>query len=519
MAQQFLKLWRDEAMNTHTRLLLVVIGLILIAWVACQAGQGSLESGFVEGGQAAKKWVTHEDPLGFSVQFPEGWKVQADRSSGRVELQGIEGEQVIVWPVFIPTSLEKGAAPSVLRKLTTKLWPDAQWETPQSVGAAAVRWRGRTGERLAVSIFTWVTSPKGSAGYVYAMAAPEARYRQMEETFVKILQSFRVVGTPSSKQEPSLSFVRWQDPRENAFSIEVPSQWKISGGLFRFASVDVRAAWEAISPEGQIRITGGDAEIPPFTLPTPMLEMTGFREGSWYSPGYGVNMMVRRYIPGTAFAKEYVMTKVARGCSDLTFTETRDRPDAVQAINAINAQYGNLGISVSLTAGEVAFTCHRGDQVMQGYYFAGTQLVQSPAGGGVWNVEYLCGYLAAREKAEQAQSVLNTIIKSIQLNPQWVAMQQNITANTSQIVSRTNAEISNIISESYWSRQGTMDELSRRRSNVILGVEDVVDPVTGREIKVESGSNYYWIDHRGTIVGTETDTRPNIDFRELIRLP
>jgi len=43
--------------------------------------------------------------------------------------------------------------------------------------------------------------------------------------------------------------------------------------------------------------------------------------------------------------------------------------------------------------------------------------------------------------------------------------------------------------------------------------------VRGRQIKIESGSEYYWIDHRGTIVGTQTDTRPNLDFRALIRLP
>jgi hypothetical protein len=47
----------------------------------------------------------------------------------------------------------------------------------------------------------------------------------------------------------------------------------------------------------------------------------------------------------------------------------------------------------------------------------------------------------------------------------------------------------------------------------------VVDPYTGRRTTVESGSNYYWIDQRGAIVGTDTDTRPNIDFRALVRLP
>jgi hypothetical protein len=470
-------------------------------------------------GQAATGWIAHKDPLGFSVDVPRGWTVTADRSSGRVEIQGVEGEQVVVWPVFIPSSLTTGTASAALRKLATKFWPDARWQAPQSAGAAAVRMRGRAGDRAATSILTWIASPKGSAGYVYALAAPETRYRQTEETFAKLLQSFRIVGAATGeKKEAALSFVRWQDPRERAFSLEVPSSWKVGGGLFRFASVDVRSAIEAVSPDGKIRITGGDAEIPPFAVPNPTLEMTGFREGSWYSPGYGVNLMVRRHVPGTAFAREYVMAKVARGCADTNFTDARDRADAVRAMNAVYSQYGALGVSMQLTAGEVAFTCRRDNQPMQGYYFAATQLTQA-YGMGQWRVEILYGYLAASGKTTQAQSALEHMLKTIQLNPQWVAMQQNITANTSQIVSQTHEAISNIISSSYWNRQGVMDELSRRRSNATLGVEDVIDPTTGREFKVESGSNYYWIDHREMIVGTDTYTRPTIDFREMIRLP
>jgi hypothetical protein len=141
-------------MKAHIRWLLVVLGFILVAWMAYQAGRGSFDSEPAEGGQAPRGWVAHKDPVGFSVQFPRGWKVNADRSSGRVELQGLEGEQVIVWPVFIPASLERAAAPSVLHRLAAKLWPDAQWEPPQSAGAAAIRLRGRLGDRLTVSILT-----------------------------------------------------------------------------------------------------------------------------------------------------------------------------------------------------------------------------------------------------------------------------------------------------------------------------------------------------------------------------
>ena len=499
----------------------------MVTCLACQtnwASWGSAKS--LQNDQAPKGWVAHQDPAGFSVQFPRGWQARTDRRSGRVELQGQEGEQLFVWPIFIPgqnrqnvtvesASFGKQAASPVLQKLANTLWPNAAWEMPQSAGAASMRMRGRDGGRLVLSIFTWVNSPKGSAGYLYAIAAPEARYRQSEEIFAKIFQSFQLVGAPAAERESAPTYVKWQDPRENAFSLDVPSQWRMQGGLFRFASVDTRAAWEAVSPDGQARLTGGDAEIPPFTLPSQILAMGGFQEGSWYSPGYGVRLMVKRYIPGTAFAKSYVTSKVASGCADLTFTETRDRPDAVQALNNIYAQ---SGLAVKLSAGEVAFTCRKNGQLMEGYYFAGTQLVQSP-GGGIWNVEHLFGYLAASGKAAQAQTVLERMVQSVAVNPQWAAMQQGVTANTSQIVSRTNREISNIITGSYWKRQGVMDELSRRRSNATLGVEDVVDQTTGRQIKVESGSNYYWIDQRGTIVGTQTDTRPNLDFRELTRLP
>ena len=103
---------------------------------------------------------------------------------------------------------------------------------------------------------------------------------------------------------PGLTFTRFVDPRENAFSTEVPKGWKTSGGLFRFASVDTRGAVESTSPAGDIRVSAGDADLPPFTIPNQVLAMAGLREGSWYSPGYGVRMMVRQYQSGVVFAEE-----------------------------------------------------------------------------------------------------------------------------------------------------------------------------------------------------------------------
>ena len=491
---------------------LPVAGLLVTA-VLCPTGCGSNQAGR---GQSAEGWVAHKG-AGYTLETPRGWTVRAEPKTGRLEIQGAGREQVIVWPVFVPGTLDAGSAPAVLGKLASGLWPDARWEAPQPLSATTVRARGRAGDRATVAALTWIASLKGNAGYLYAVAAPDASFRPLEEAFARILVSVRITGTPSGGGQPALTWVRWQDPKENAFSFEVPTGWNTTGGLFRFASVDTRSAFHVSSPDGQIHISGGDAEIPPFTVLTPTLATSGFREGSWYSPGYGLNMMVRRYVPGLVFAREYVASKAARSCAELAFTDSRERPDAVQALNALYAQSASYVVS-TLTAGEVAFTCRQDSQPMSGYYFAGTKLNQSP-GVAQWYVDYLYGFLAAAPRAAEAQSVLQHAIGSFQINPQWAGMQQGIAADTSRIVSRTGEAISNIISDTYWNRQGVMDELSRRRSNATLGVEDVIDPATRRQIKIESGSDYYWIDHRGAIVGTQTDTRPNLDFRQLVRLP
>jgi hypothetical protein len=478
---------------------------------------------FALSGCATPQWTVHKDPRGFSVELPHGWSVASDANSGRVVIDGPQ-QRVIVWPVFVPGAVSVRSAPAVLERLAAASLGGSSWGPARPAGASAVRSEGRWQGRAAVAAFAWVPSPQGAAGYFYATAAPQAAYRGYEETFARILASFRITGAPvgdagGAAAAPAVHYVRWTDPREGAFSFEVPEGWQISGGLHRLAPVDVRSVWQAVSPDG-IRISGGDAELPLFTEPDQMLAMAGLREGSWYSPGYGINRLVQRYLPGVVFAREYVRTRVSRRCPELEITGERDRPDTAAALNSANQQPGAGGITVRLSAGEVTFTCRESGRSMRGYYFAGTQRTQVPGmPGGPWNVEHLFGVIAPEAKVELARAVAEHILKSSQINPQWMAMQQNITAETSRIVSRTNTAISSIITSTHENRQTVMDELSRRRSNATLGVEDVVDSTTGRSIKVESGSDYYWIDHRGTIVGTNTDTRPDLDFRTLTRLP
>lgn len=505
-------------MNKQIRRILIGIGFVMVVGVFYPIG--GIESGGLLRAAASPEWRTHNDPVGFSIRIPGDWKVTADKNSGRIDLRGNAGEHMVIWPVFIPGILQSSAAPEVLKKLTVKVWPQAKWEMPQSIGPTIVRRIGRFGDNPVVAALTWVSTPKGNGGCLYLMSAPEARYNQAEGTFAAVLQSLRLQGpaTGTLKRSAGPTYVKWSDPRENAFSLEVPSGWKVTGGLFRFASVDTRTALEAVSPDGRIRITCGDSNIPPFIAPNSMLQRGGFVEGSSYSPGYGVQMMVWRYMPGEQFARHYVTSSFARDCSNLSFIDVRSRPDTAQAVNSIYQQLGGY-VSARIHTGEVSFTGQTGGKSVQGYCFAGTLLTSTDGTPGVWNIQMLYGYRAAPDQAPLGQSVLQHMVRTFQVNPQWAAMQQNISANVSKIVSRTNEEVCKIINDTYWSRQETLDEIGRRRSNANLGVEDVVDPRTGREFKVESGSNYYWVDPRGNVVGTTSATIPDIDFRALVRRP
>ncbi|MBI1898034.1 MAG: hypothetical protein HYZ57_07810 [Acidobacteria bacterium] len=509
-------------MKAKGGLLHLTAGVWLAGCAACQNVVKSNDTPQRASAKAPAGWGTHQDAQGFSVQLPAGWKVRGDQASGRVELRGLNREEVIIWPVVLRQgSFDMASASEALRRAAGKLWQDTSWGQPQPAGSTTVLLRGRSGDRPAVSILTWIASPVVTVGYLYGVTAPKPVFDQ-PDVLSAILESFRLRGSSapaSGMQNPSLEYIRWQDPRENSFSVEVPKGWRVNGGLFRFSVIDIRGAMELSSPDGQIRITAGDAEVPIFMEPFSYLGIN-YPEGTWYRAGYGNNYYMRRYVPGTPFAREYAQTKLAKGCSGLAFSHegTRNRDDTVRAMNAVLTEWSSLGIYASLTAGETAFTCASGGQMLQGYYFASTGLARTQVGNW-WRPQYFFGYVASGGNVWLAQAVLEQMLRSYQVNPVWVRMQSEAIGRSAGIVARTNQEISGIINDAYRNRVASQDRIWRMAANARRGVEEWEDRQTGRQMTLESGSNYYWVDNRGTIAGTTTSTSPSVDFRQLVRLP
>jgi hypothetical protein len=356
------------------------------------------------------------------------------------------------------------------------------------------------------------------SGVLYVMASGRETFEAERGRLQSFLKSFRFeipeAGEPTTASGPKIAFAPWQDPIERAFTLEVPQGWTVSGGTYRRAAVDLIHVLQVASPDQKLCLQFNDRNLPIFVIPSQTLAWAGFREGSWYSPGYGVNMLVKRYLPGPYFLTEYLQQNDRPRLSQFSMVSQKERPDVVSNFNRIYSQFASSGISFTLHAGEAAFSFSQNAEPFVGYGLALTQVVQSAAmQGGNWSVALLLIYTCPQGEAETMQGIATHMFQSFRMNPAWAASQQQLAGNVSQIVTQTNQEISRIIDESYWTRQTTLGDINRKFSNYILGVTDVVDPLTGEKWKVEAGHNYYWRkDFTGQVVGTETTTRPDIDF-------
>lgn len=472
-------------------------------------------------------WVSHQDPMGFSLNLPANWTVATDKTTGRINLNGPQNEQVIIWPAWAPQGLDVPTARNMLTTIVGRLGADlrvaAGWGAPEAIGATVVRTVGHSAARSAIVTLAWIPTPKGAAAFLYATAAPEDAYRRDQDNFSRMLQSFHVTGNPNgapagqaAAADSQIHYVSWTDPNEGAFTVEVPAGWGVEGGLIRRNALDPRFVMLVKSPDGTITLSGGDAQLPGFVLPAPQWAAV-FPEGSWYSPGAGIQWQVRRFSPAVSFGEEYLKLRLPSICTNFVEKDRGDRPDLAQQMDREAAGFRQFG-QVTNSAGEIAFTCSQNGQPREGFLLVSTQLIESGVLH-IWYAKDLLAYLAPPGRSGEALAILAHIYKSTQVNPQWIARQQQTTMEVSRIATQTQEHVSNAMMESYWNKVKVDDAVSRKRSNEMLGTVDVVDPLTGERKSIENSANFDWINNRGVIVGTNTDSSPGVDFRKLIQLP
>jgi len=302
-------------------------------------------------------------------------------------------------------------------------------------------------------------------------------------------------------------YTRLSDPKENAFSVEVPTNWRTYGGTFRISPVDVRSSVHTISPDGKIYINIKDENIPTFTRPIGFGPLS-IKEGQWYSPAPGAKMLVSRYLPGVEFA-EWYLRRFRQEYENIRILEKRDIPEASEAINS---QLLRFGIKNKTDSGEVIYKCMKNGEEMNGYCFA-----QTYDTGNVWIINKLFGYISTPLRENEAHDVLHHMLASMRFNSEWGHQYQNNAIKFSESVRQENAVISDIVKKSHEERMKSYDNITRQVCNMIGDKVEVLDPETGFSGNVDSGHSYYWYNpETNHITWTDTPQCPDSKYRPLI---
>ena len=325
-------------------------------------------------------------------------------------------------------------------------------------------------------------------------------------------------------------WVKYADPNEHAFTIDVPAGWRVGGGSKRMSTVDIRSAVEVVSPDGAIELFYGDLDIPIFTVPSPLLAQAGLRPGMTYSPGYGNKFLIEPYANGQAFAAGWGQSRVGRDCASVRRTSSKPRPDASQGIDHVYAQYG---IRTSILAGEASFTCSLKGQPGAAYVFAATELVQSP-GSALWDVKTAVGFVSSAPRAAEAYALLGHMVASFAVDPAWAARQQQTAAQTERIIAQQNAIVANAIVQNGKTLAATSDLIvkggqarSNATSNAIEGYDEkavrgtstYVNPDTGATKTLDNSFAHQYINNSGQTLGTNSENPPGPGWTEMQRKP
>ena len=223
----------------------------------------------------------------------------------------------------------------------------------------------------------------------------------------------------------------YTEPTENAFSVDVPAGWNVSGGVQRQSPTELHTWLALSSPDGGTVMFMGDPEVPSFLVPSQFAP-----PDTWKATMIGVSF-VAPYETGEEFAANYAPRFASQSCADVKITGTQPEPDAAEAalgqFQQFAAAAGANGQPPQFDGGAAFFSCDIGGKPYLGEVIAVTSHVAPGGVGERWGVpdEWLLGGRAPAGEAGDADAVLRGLPGTFRINPQW---RQGVIQQTRQVM-------------------------------------------------------------------------------------
>ena len=339
------------------------------------------------------------------------------------------------------------------------------------------------------------------------------RLPAMQTKLARFMIFTAFVAEAFAANDAPVQWVKFQDPFEHAFTVDVPKGWTAKGGLFRLGYSDARPMIDLLSPDGRINIRLGDVAIPAYFVPNQF-----HREGETYDLGAQAQLTVAHYRSGQEYAAAYARSRFKSVCANLS-------PQAVDSDAAVRDYIPEEIAPEKWSAGQASYSCGSGREAKTAYGYAKTALYQ-----GFWTVEALVSFAAPADQVSLVRAIVARTSQSFQINPDWKEyqkrMDQEALAYQRQRQQSRRRELSHQVAEFEAKMQSMQNQVNafergqaaqadqvRRFGDTLTGITPTVDPY-GNVHNVWTGSkNGYWINGQGQTVNS--DVSPGAGWQPL----
>jgi len=460
-------------------------------------------------------WAQHDDLAGFTVLKPSDWRVQA----------GSPGEIVISEP--------RGSAAALVRARIVPARGDlVQWLRQQYAatepGLQNVRMlkvEGR-GPHLAHAAFEYgdnafqgrasvIAVRHGEVATLFVAAAARAEFAQRLPELTRILDSLRFRPAGSGKtaapqrSREALQFTRWVDPKEGAFSADLPAGWRTEGGLRR-STWNVRLAFSCTSPDGAAHLFLGDTTLPRmFIEPNATTRSLGNAEGQYSGPDGQMILPFQR--------AEDLGANLVRSRFGAQVTGARPRADLVEITRRSPLLQGGV---TAASAADVEFRLGDGRIGVLTLTTFGATVGNV---GGTWWADGVHGFIAPVDRTAQVASAMIRMLTTARENPQWAAGERDHQVRMGQQFQAYLNWSRNLQQQTIEQRWLADEARQRGMRDILGGTVRLQDPTTGETFEASARDRYYFRvkdADRPTAIGTETDVQPvtNLDLTRLLKI-
>ncbi len=330
----------------------------------------------------------------------------------------------------------------------------------------------RAGERITLTVLRWNGLSLGRIQIVATLGVTPAQGTVGAAGSAQNSPAPPLPSAPAAAPAQGLNDVSWTtftDPYENAFSIDVPRDWKVVGGIIRKAPLLLPTlVVQALSPDQRTLIVIGDADSVPYSAP----------------------------IAARDYVRRFATSTLSPACPGLNIGSLTDLPDIQRLFSSRTPGPYN-----QWSAAQASFTCNGGRRAgMAGEAIAVLQYTTSLRSG---HAEVLAAFVTTAAQQDEADRLLNHMYSTIRANQEWSARQQQI---GQQLANGAMAR---------W--QGEQRQ-QQQMVDALTNTAHFVGP-GGQHYDLDNRPRYQWLAPNGQTVGTDTPTPPAPGWQQLQKLP